>query len=234
LSALIDEFERLGVRPERLLEARVFGETVSDELRQQCRERLGVPLTDVYSSQEVGPIAAMCPESGLYHVHAESLIVEVLDEAGQPCKPGETGRVVITDLHNFATPLLRYEIRDYAEVGPQCPCGRGLPTLRRIVGRERNLMRLPSGKRSWGFFGSRRFRDVADVKQFQVVQHSLQDVEVRLVVANALTSSQEEHLRKIVRETMGHPFDVRFTLYPDEIPRSAGGKYEEFLCRIDH
>ena len=56
-------------------------------------------------------------------------------------------RVVISTLHNFAMPLLRYDIGDFAEVGDDCPCGRRLPVLKRILGRQRNLLCLPSGQR---------------------------------------------------------------------------------------
>jgi len=62
---------------------------------------------------------------------------------------GQVGRVVVTDLHNFATPLIRYDLGDYAEMADTCPCGRGLPALKRIMGRRRNMVRLPDG-RSFG------------------------------------------------------------------------------------
>jgi len=235
LAGLIDEFDRLGRQPKSLLQVRTVGETVSSELRERCQARLGVPIVDAYSSQEVGAIAAACPESGLYHVNAEYLIVEVLDEAGLPCPPGKVGRVVITDLLNFATPLIRYDIRDYAEVGPECPCGRGLPTLRCIVGRERNMLRLPTGARFWAFVGARRFEEVAEVLQFQVIQPSLEKLEVRLVVAEGkLTEEQQARLRSIVRETTGYPFEIEFTIFPDELPRGRGGKFEEFICLVQH
>jgi len=137
-----------------------------------------------------GIIALQCPVSGLYHAQSESLLVEVLNDEGQPCKPGEVGRIVITDLHNFATPLIRYEIRDYAEVGPPCPCGRGLQTFSRIMGRRRNMVVFPNGERHWPLVGAYRFREVADIKQYQVIQHALDDIEVMLDVG--------------VRDTVGH------------------------------
>ena len=106
----------------------------------------------MYSSQEVGYIALECPTGESYHVQAENVLVEVLDDQDRPCSPGDVGRVVVTALHNFATPLLRYDIGDYAEVGAPCPCGRGLPALRRIMGRQRNMALLPTaaaaGRRS--------------------------------------------------------------------------------------
>jgi len=108
-------------------------ETISEILRQGTREAVraawGVPVVDMYSTREAGYLALQCPDHEHYHVQAESALVEVLNAAGHPCRAGETGRVYVTPLHNFAMPLIRYDIGDFAEVGPPCPCGRGLPVL---------------------------------------------------------------------------------------------------------
>lgn len=232
LAALIDRFEGLGQRPQKLLEVRSIGETLPPALRARCQAVLGAPIVDAYSAQEVGAIALQCPESSLYHVHAESLIVEVLNAEGRACAPGETGRVVVTDLHNFATPLIRYELRDYAEVGGGCSCGRGLPTLSRVLGRQRNMVVLPNGQRYWPLVGLHQFRDVAKILQYQLIQHDLQHVEVRLVTATKLDSVAEARLTKIVQQALAHPFTIRFSYIEGELPRSAGGKFEEFICRV--
>ena len=155
-----------------LREVRTLGEASTPDLRALCREAWGVPLVDVYSAEEVGYIALQCPEHEHYHVQAESVLVEILDERGAPAPPGETGRVVVTDLHNFAMPLVRYEIGDYAEVGEPCACGRGLPVLRRIVGRVRNMLRdaraaSATGRRSAraGSSRSRRSRSTSSCRR---------------------------------------------------------------------
>lgn len=115
-----------------LKEIRTTGAVVTPELRAICREAWGVPLTDRYSVGETGDLAMQCPDHEHLHVQSEAVLLEVIDAAGNPCAPGETGRVVLTPLHNFAMPLIRYEIGDHAEVGAPCPCGRGLPVLKRI------------------------------------------------------------------------------------------------------
>jgi phenylacetate-CoA ligase len=189
-------------------------------------------VVDLYSSQEVGIIAAQCPESGLYHVMSEGVIVEVLNENGMPCLPGQIGSVVVTDLHNFATPLVRYGIGDYAEVGPACPCGRGLPTLKRIVGRERNMVLKPDGGRHWPLLGAHDFQAVAPIRQYQAIQRSLELIEIRLVADTPLNVAQEQQLSTLIHQALGYPFRLQFVYFKDEIPRSPGGKFEEFICQV--
>ena len=119
-----------------------FGEIVEPHVRAACQRIWNVPLVDMYSSQEVGYIALECPDRDAYHVQCENVLVEVVDEAGHACQPGEIGRLLVTTLHNFAMPLIRYDIGDYAEVGEACECGRGLPVLKRIVGRPTQYVDL--------------------------------------------------------------------------------------------
>lgn len=232
LSALLDCFERGDAAlPLSLRQVRTIGETLHPSLRERCRQIGQVEIVDVYSSQEVGLIALQCPVSGLYHTQDEKLIVEVLNEKGDACTVGEVGRIVITDLHNYATPLIRYEIRDYAEAGPPCPCGRGLRTLSRIMGRQRNLVTLPDGSRRWPLplVNEHDYREIADIRQHQVVQHSLTDVEVRLVTPQKISAVQEAKLTALVHAAIGHPFPLRFTYTDQELPKTQGGKFEEFI-----
>ncbi len=145
LRALIQYSRKTGGAPRGLSQVSTLSEIVDPVLRDDCAQAWGAAVCDVYSCEELGMIAIQCPEHPHYHVQSESLFVEVLNERGEACAPGETGRVVATDLHNFALPLVRYEVGDYAEVGAACPCGRGLPVLSRIMGRQRNMLTLPSG-----------------------------------------------------------------------------------------
>lgn len=233
LAALLDQVQSGKLHLPRLREVRTIAETLPDGLREACKSLLGARLTDLYSSQEFGIIALQCPDSGLYHLQAESLIIEILDENGQPCRPGEIGRLVATDLHNYATPLIRYAIGDYAEAGPPCPCGRGLPTLRRILGRERNMLRFPDGRRHWPVFGIHRFREaLPGLKQFQLIQHTLQRIDVHLVIDTPPAPDQVTTLASVIREALNHPFELDFTYQSTEIARTAGGKFQEFVCTL--
>jgi phenylacetate-CoA ligase len=202
-----------------------------EDLRGLCREVFGVPLTDVYSAQEVGYIALQCPDYPHYHIQAESLLVEILDEQNRPCGPGEVGRVVVTTLQNFGAPLIRYAIGDYAEVGEPCPCRRGLPVIRRIQGRVRNMVRLPDGRRHWPSFPTRGFAHIGAIRQLQLAQVAPAVIEARLVVGRPFDEAEAEVFTGFVRERLDYPFEVRLR-YLDAIPRSKSGKFEDFVSEI--
>jgi phenylacetate-CoA ligase len=219
-----------GVAFPNLRELRLVSEAVDADSRRFLGATWNVPVTDVYSAQEVGYIALQCPEQR-YHVQAESVHVDVVDAEGRTCGPGEVGRVLVTTLHNFAMPLIRYEIGDYAEVGDACPCGRGLPVLNRILGRVRNMVALPDGERRWPNLAGPFYRDVAPVVQHQIVQHGLDSIEARLVVERPLSREEERALQALIVRRLGHPFSLRFS-YPQRIERSRSGKFEEFVSLV--
>lgn len=220
-----------GIRFPRLREVRSFGEILTPDVRELCRQAWNVPVTDAYSSDEAGYMALQCPGHEHYHVQSENVLVEILDERGAPCGPGEAGRVVVTPLHNFALPLIRYELGDYAEVGPLCACGRGLPVLSRVAGRVRNMLVLADGRRYWPAFGSAGLAEIAPILQQQLVQKSFDAIEARLVTARPLTSAEEESLRRHVQARLPAPFEIRFS-YCDDLGRSAGGKFEDFVSEV--
>jgi phenylacetate-CoA ligase len=220
-----------GVRLTRLREVRTLGELLTPEVRELCRQAWSVPVTDVYSADEVGYVALQCPQHEHYHIQSESVLVEILDDHDKPCAPGQVGRVVVTSLHNFATPLIRYELGDYAEPGEPCACGRGLPVLRRVMGRVRNMLVTASGKKYWPTFGARTLTEVAPVLQSQFAQKEFDLVEARLVIAAPVTTEQESRLRHRILSRL--PQGFRLTIvYCEQISRGAGGKYEDFVCEV--
>lgn len=232
LRALAQRATEQKVRLGRFRQARTFGEMLPADLRLLCREAWGVPVVDLYSSEETGYIALQCPEREHYHVQAENLIFEIVDDQGMPCPPGQVGKVVLTPLHNFAMPLVRYEIGDYAEAGALCPCGRGLPVIQRIMGRRRNLITFPDGRRHWPSLPSSRWATVAPVRQYQLVQHTLDGIEARLVVGRDLTAAEQERLIAVFQELLGYPFRIRLSCV-DAIERGPGNKYEDFVSLVD-
>jgi phenylacetate-CoA ligase len=214
-----------------LKEVRTISEALPDGIRELVRDTWEVPLVDVYSTIELGYLALQCPEHEHYHVQSEGALVEILNDNGSPCRPGEIGRVVVTNLHNYAMPLIRYEVGDYAEVGVACNCGRGLPVIKRILGRYRNLLTKPNGERQWPRLAVMDLHEIAPVEQFQAIQHSKEEIEVKVVMQRPLHTVEKEALLKRFKQTIGATYDYSITEV-EKLERSQGGKYEEFISML--
>lgn len=232
LRDLLRQFAARGDVPSGLRQVRSMGETLPQDLRDAVKAAWQVDAVDAYSSQELGVIAIQCPDGEGYHLMAENLVVEVLRPDGTACAPGETGQVVVTDLHNFATPLIRYAIGDLAEAGGTCRCGCRLPMVRAIRGRMRNLITYPDGQRRWPLVGFAKFRDIAPIAQYQVVQHSIDLIELRLV-CEPLSEKQEQSLKDVMCSALGHAFPIHIVYHPDGLPRQANGKHEEVISLVN-
>jgi phenylacetate-CoA ligase len=232
LGAMCRLMAATGARVPALREVRTISEALSPDTRALCREVLGVPLVDTYSAQECGYIALQCPEHEHYHVMSERLLVEILDDDGRPCAPGAVGRVVVTDLHNFATPLVRYELGDYAEVGAPCPCGRGLPVLARVVGRRRGMLAHRDGRTVWPVF-TVACREAAPYLECQLVQDAIDQLRLRVVPSPA--RPLEEHHRAALVAALHGALGAEFTVtveVVDSIGRTPAGKLEEFVSHV--
>jgi phenylacetate-CoA ligase len=220
-----------GIRLERLRETRAMGESLGEDVRNLVRQAWGVGVTDAYSANEVGYIALQCPQHAHYHLQSETVRTEILREDGQYCSPGEVGRVIVTDLHNYATPLIRYQLGDFAEAGHPCDCGRGLPVLGRVHGRIRNMLTLADGRRYWPLLGSSGFDRIAPVSQHQLIQKSFEVIEARLVTPRPLTPQEEEGIRRQIRLRLPADFEIRLVRV-GEITRNVGGKFEVFMSEL--
>jgi phenylacetate-CoA ligase len=231
--SLLAEMLRLsaetGARPEGLQQVLTYGETVPPGLAALCEQVWGAALVDAYSCEEIGGLALQCPHGNM-HIQSEHALVEVLDDANRPCAVGETGRVVATNLHNFATPTIRMELGDLATVGVPCPCGRGLPVLARIDGRVRDLLTLPDGRRIMPSFDEARISAAApSLRQFQLAQLADGRIEARIVAAAPLSPSEEAALAQAFNNGFGHWFDITFRSV-NAIDRAPGGKTRRWVA----
>ena len=231
LRLLIAHFRKSPRKLTSLRAAWVSSETVDDGLREACREVFGCRIVENYTSGETGYIALQCPQCAKLHVQSEVALVEVIDDEGRACKPGEIGRVVVTPLHNFAMPLLRYEIGDEAEVGEPCACGRGLPVLSRIVGRTQDYFVLRSGERRRVDFSHYRLSAIPAVMEFQLEQIDHDNLELKLVVARELTPEERERIDTVLKEAASGLFETKVTFH-DALERTEAGKLRAFVSRV--
>jgi len=90
---------------------------------------------------------------------------------------------------------------------------------------------LPDGRKHWPSFPAELWADIGPIRQLQLVQHDLENVEVRLVAGRPLQPSAEGQFIRVLQERLGYPLNIRLH-YVDRIERSRGGKYEDFICNI--
>jgi phenylacetate-CoA ligase len=207
-------------------------EALDDDEREIIESVFGAKVYDRYGSREISSIAQECEAHDGLHINAEHVHVEVVDAAGNPCRPGEIGEIVLTDLDNYAFPLIRYRIGDLGIVSEgRCPCGRGLPLLARVLGRSFDVITTPdkrylcvSGRRFWT-------GNIEGIRIFQLIQHDLRTLEFRIVADQAFTPAERRKLERRARERYGSPVDIRITLVED-IPVSESGKHLRVISKI--
>lgn len=218
-----------------IYELRTTGERLTQQQIKIIKQAFGnTKLSDVYSCVEIGNLAQQCPEHNSYHVNLEHIYLEVVDDNNQPCPPGVPGRVLVTNLLNYATPLIRYEIGDIAIFQNTCPCGRGLPVLKSILGRSRSRLLLPNGEHRFPYLGERE--DIAKISQiriqkFQFVQRSLYEIDIKVVSPDRATVQEEQAIKALYKKTLGQCFNFHIE-YVDNIDKSINGKAEDFISCV--
>jgi phenylacetate-CoA ligase len=200
-----------------------YGMHALDTQAELFRNSFGADTYCSYSSEETARIALQCEPRGLYHINAEQVLVEILDDSNCPCPEGVAGRVVVTAFYSTAQPLIRYEIGDLAEFGGPCHCGRTLPTLSRIHGRLYPIFIRPNGDKFWVQFSHDLIARNLQCKSYQIAQTGPLDFEVRYVPHHLDSSRNLEAVKSIVLKNLGFNAGLQFKSL-DQIPVAGGGK----------
>ena len=208
-------------------------ETVLARARNIVRENFGAKLVALYSCQEIGMIAMECPVSGQYHVIIDNVLVEIVRPDGSLVAPGETGRVLVTGLYNYATPFIRYAIGDIATAAAECcPCGRSLPLIEQIEGRTRAEFIFRDGTRIWPrALHAEAIRAFVPFREFQMVQVDHDVIEFRYIPQSGEHAPDLAGLKMYGRKNIHPSVDIR-AITVVEFPRGRAGKHEHFLSLI--
>jgi phenylacetate-CoA ligase len=181
-----------------------------------------------YSSMEFGLIGIQCPyEPRFHHATTGKLGIEILDEKGQVCEPGQVGRVVITDYYNTETPFIRYELGDLAAFA-SCPCGKiGLPGLQNIIGKVLGCLVHRDGRRTAFIDLANALRDMPGMRQFQVIQEEVERFRVKVVGPLEL----DEKIHAAFEHEFGYKPRIEIERM-DVIPREPSGKFPAAICKV--
>ncbi|HZI94735.1 MAG TPA: hypothetical protein VFE84_10860 [Patescibacteria group bacterium] len=172
-------------------------EQLAPDVRNDLVQAFGCAVLDRYGCREAGVIAHECTRGSL-HINAEAVVMEVVE-----------GEVVVTTLNNRSMPLIRYRVEDLAELSEEaCPCGRGLPLVRRLRGRLSDIVRSPSGRLIHGEFFTHLFYGAAGVKSFQVAQVSPERLDIQVVADGLFDAQARTRIESAIRDHADAAFHV--------------------------
>jgi phenylacetate-CoA ligase len=185
------------------------------DVQRSIEQAFQSPMFNTYGSREFMSIAGECERRDGLHINAENVVVEA---------NGNPGEILVTDLHNYGMPFLRYQIGDLGTLMEgQCACGRGLPRLKAIEGRVLDALRTVDGRIVPGEFFPHLLKEVPEFKQYRVEQERLDRIVISAVMSQELSSASRELLRSEIVKVFGPgtQWDIRAVA---EIPSLPSGK----------
>ncbi|AKG53563.1 putative capsular polysaccharide biosynthesis protein [Dehalogenimonas sp. WBC-2] len=193
--------------------------------REAIESQFGCKVFDQYGAYDGGGQAMECELHQGFHITVEKAIMEILDVKGNTSPPGESGRIVVTDLHNYAMPFIRYEVGDIGIMSNQpCACGRSLPLLKSIEGRTTDIIKFSNGVTIAGPAVTLMFKD-REVKQYQLVQEAHNELTVSIVKNNNYTDVDTNKLLGVLKHHTGSGIHIHIN-FCDHIPNEPNGKYK--------
>ena len=210
-------------------------EPLYDDTKDYLQKVFHCPVVNDYGSGETGPIAYTCNYGG-FHLMTDNLFIEIITEDNQQARPGEKGEVVVTELNNYIMPLIRYNIKDIVELGAsECVCGRGLPVINNVAGRDRDVLLSANGTKVHGAFinyiAQQCKKNGLGLKQYQVVQSKIYLVTVYIIADYGYTSDTRDFIVDKLKEVLGNDVSVEVLLV-NKIDREKSGKLRVVKCEI--
>lgn len=230
LSSIISIIETLRLPAPRVAQVMTSSHAVEPELRTRARQVLGASIRDRYSCEEVGPIAFQCPESDdHYHTAVGNVIVEIVDETGQLVPEGTSGNVLVTGLHQWASPAIRYALGDIATLHSHCPaCGATVPALSQLLGRRFFLLHTANGGLRHVRILAEHWLACAPVREHRLVQTGPSHFRVELVLERPIAMSESRAIKDMLIRLVGSEFTFEITPM-DAIPWPPSQKRHEFV-----
>jgi len=225
--------EAAGLKPPPMKGIILGGEKIFPHQKEKIRDVFGSPVSERYGCQEFCNIAEECDRHEGMHINADGLLVEIVGPDGKPVPTGEVGEVVVTSLDNFAMPFIRYKLGDMGSLmDGQCPCGRGLPRLKEIVGRTLDMIVTPEGRACAGIMMPHFMKEFETVREFQFVQNSVDELTLRLVPNKGFDESVKAFLEKELRRWIGPTMKLTIEECA-ELERTKSGKHRMVISNVN-
>jgi phenylacetate-CoA ligase len=209
----------------------IGGEKLFSFQREKIERVFQAKVFDLYGARDMRLIAQECDHHQGLHIMAENVLVEVINDDGNPLQEGE-GDLVITDLHNHVMPFIRYRIGDRAVITQdECTCGRGLPLLKEVLGRSFEVIQFPNGNRVGGTFWTLLLKSEPGIKSFQIVQKTETKIEIIFVADELFKEENVEKLKGKILNYSGTGLEVHFKKV-NEIPVNKAGKFRFVISEL--
>jgi phenylacetate-CoA ligase len=194
-------------------------ESLTEPSRERIIKAIGAPVFNTYGSREFMSIAGECEQHDGLHINCENLLVETCRSAD-----GDPSQILITDLHNYAMPFIRYAIDDAGVMEERpCACRRGLPRLAVVEGRVVDVLRTAGGRVVSSLFWAHVFKDIPEIVEYQVVQKKPDLLEIAAVLSAPLSESSRALLNSEFKKVLGNMLQIHIRQV-DQIPRLPSGK----------
>ncbi len=209
-------------------------EVLFEKHRQRIEEAFNCKVLNRYGACEIAHIAGECEYQEGLHISMENIYLEIINESGEICKPGELGEVVLTDLNNHAFPFIRYKIDDLAILSDHsCSCGRALPLLTKIDGRLTDITVGTNGKRMTGaFWGNLLGARISGVIKWQVHQYALDNIKIKIQPSKSFDRSNIDYITTFVKSELGADIEVQVSLV-DSMPLTKMGKHRWVISSLN-
>jgi len=214
-----------------------IAEKVEDYQRNLFKKVFMCETFSLYSANEAPNIAAECSIHNGYHIAAENIVIEIVDNQNMPVPADHEGRILVTNLNDYFMPFIRYDIGDVGAVTDRiCPCGRGLPVLIKLEGRVSDTILTRDGRSIPGMALQQRFLALLDgVVQWQIIQESFEKVLLKLVLDNNYPELFKDKLTSEILANYKPVFgdDIAMTVqFVDDIPRTKTGKRRVIISKV--
>jgi phenylacetate-CoA ligase len=207
------------------------GEPLYPHQRALIRETFGVRVANEFGSRDIGFTAHETP-AGQLLLMSESIVLEVLDQHGNPVPDGEVGEAVITGLHSEAQPFIRYRTGDLLRLsGERCSEGRGLHVISEVAGRSTDFVVRADGAVMHALAVIYVLRGVAGVAAFKLIQHALDRVDVLVVRDGRWSEASSAEIVAGLRARLGSSVRVAVQLV-EGIPVEPSGKTRQVVSHV--
>jgi phenylacetate-CoA ligase len=206
------------------------------EVKAKIEETFHTSIFNRYGSREVSDMACNCEKDEGLHLIPAVHYLEIVDDEGKQVKPGIPGNIIVTLMTNYTMPLIRYKIGDIGVLSDKaCSCGRGFPLLEQVKGRIRSVFRNKQGDFIDGGIFIRLFYFRENIKQFQVIQESPEQITINIVLKNKKQSKIAEkyflEISKPIKKIMKNNIMITYNLV-DVINPSPSGKYGYVISKV--